>query len=110
MLPVSFQILLRNARPAAVWAGQGGFLVAFLQMLLGFCVLEIFRASLALEHCLFQHFHNQILDAICNEGVSAMWAISFAYLLTFPVRDALIAVDLVAFAALDHVLDYVRAN
>ena len=51
MLQVSFQILLCNARTATVWAGQGDFFVAFLQMLLGFCVFELFRASLALENC-----------------------------------------------------------
>ena len=94
MLPVSFQILLRNARPAAVRAGQGSIFVAFLQMLFGFCVLELFRASLALEHCSVQCFLRYIVGATFNEGfLSTRWTAS---LLTYPVCDAQLAVELVA--------------
>ena len=110
MLPVSFQIFLRNARPAAVskWAGQGGFLVAFHQMWLGICVLELFRASLALEHCSVQCFLCYIVDASFNEGFLS--TICTAFISTYPVCDAWLAVELVAVTARDHVFYQAKAN
>ena len=109
MLPMSFHIFLRNFRHATVskWAGKWGFLVASHQMRLGLCVSKLYRASLALENCRIQHFHDYIVAPSWNEGFFAIWTASF---LTYPGLDAFITVELIAFAAFDHVFNYLRAN